>query len=49
MNHANKRAVPFVVMVGDEELNSNLYTLKEMSTGEQSKLTLEDLVAKLKA
>ncbi|MFB9056427.1 histidine--tRNA ligase [Mariniflexile ostreae] len=48
MNHANKRAIPFVVLVGEEELNSNTYTLKNMVSGDQLNVTLEALVDKIK-
>lgn len=45
MNHANKRHIPFVVLVGEEEMNSNTFTLKNMVSGEQSKLSLSELVS----
>ena len=48
MNHANKRDIPFVVLLGKEEINSNMFTLKDMVSGEQSKLSLIDLISKLK-
>jgi len=48
MNYANKRNIPFVVIVGEEELNSNTYTIKDMRTGDQQRLALEDLIDKLK-
>ncbi len=44
MNHANKRAIPFVVLVGEEEITSNTYTLKNMVSGEQHKVSLEALI-----
>ena len=44
MNHANNRNIPFVVIVGDEEMTSNIYTLKDMVSGEQSKVSLEELI-----
>lgn len=47
MTHANRREIPFVVMVGDDELKSNSYTLKNMKSGEQSKISLADLLSKL--
>ena len=47
MNYANKREIPYVVLVGEEELNSNSYTLKNMSSGEQFKLSLDELINKL--
>ncbi|WP_147677546.1 histidine--tRNA ligase [Algibacter pacificus] len=49
MNHANKRAIPFVVLVGDQEMESNTYTLKNMISGEQDKVALEILIAKIKS
>ena len=48
MNYANKREIPFVVLVGEEELKANLFTLKDMSTGRQEKLNLSDLLSRLK-
>lgn len=48
MNYANKREIPFVVLVGEEELKANVFTLKNMSLGEQQKLQLEDLIETLK-
>ncbi|MDD7888120.1 histidine--tRNA ligase [Flavivirga sp. 57AJ16] len=49
MNHANKRAIPFVVLVGEEEVSSNTYTLKNMISGEQHKGSLEALISLVKA
>ncbi|GGZ93432.1 histidine--tRNA ligase [Algibacter mikhailovii] len=48
MNHANKRSIPFVVLVGDQEIETNTYTLKNMRTGEQDKLSLEALCSAVK-
>ena len=48
MNHANKRNIPFVVLVGEEEIKSDNYTLKDMISGEQSKVSLEALINHLK-
>ncbi len=48
MNHANKRNIPFVVLVGEEEVNSNRYTLKNMVSGEQFKLSLAELISRIK-
>jgi histidyl-tRNA synthetase len=38
MNYANKRDIPFVVLVGEEELKAENFTLKTMASGEQEKL-----------
>lgn len=44
MNYANRREIPFVVMVGVNELENNNFTLKNMHTGEQQVCTLEELL-----
>jgi len=48
MNYANKRKVPFVVLVGEQEMNSNTYTLKNMVSGTQEALSLEELINHMK-
>jgi len=44
MNYANRRAIPFVVMVGSLEVENNTYTLKNMQSGEQQECSLEELL-----
>ncbi|WP_111683990.1 histidine--tRNA ligase [Winogradskyella tangerina] len=44
MTYANRRNIPYVVLVGEEELNSNTFTLKTMETGEQQELDLPSLI-----
>ena len=46
MNYANKRAVPFVVLVGSEEVENNTFTVKNMSDGTQEKMKLEEMISK---
>ncbi len=41
MNYANDRSVPYVLIIGDTEMNTGALTLKNMITGEQQKMTLE--------
>jgi histidyl-tRNA synthetase len=48
MNHANKRQIPFVVLVGEQEMESNTYTLKNMVSGEQNNVSLETLITTIK-
>ena len=48
MNYANKRSIPFVVLVGEEEMNNSVYTLKNMKSGEQTKVGLEALIVSVK-
>ena len=44
MNYANRREIPFVVLVGADEVKNNVYTLKNMQTGEQQACSLEELL-----
>lgn len=44
MNYANKRQISNVVLVGDQELQSKTYSLKNMTSGEQQMVSLEELV-----
>lgn len=48
MNYANKKAIPFVALVGDKEIENNIVCLKDMESGEQSDVTLEELIERLK-
>jgi len=48
MNYANKREIPFVVLVGADEMAKNEFTLKDMISGEQYACSTSELVAKLK-
>jgi len=49
MDYANRCHVPFVIFVGENEIASQTLTVKDMSTGSQSTLTLDQAVAALKA
>lgn len=44
MNYANARSIPFVVMAGENEMNENCFTVKNMQTGEQTKVMFDNLV-----
>ncbi len=44
LNYANKREIPFVVMVGNTEQQNNKYSIKNMQTGEQQVCSLEKLL-----
>ncbi|MCQ2245697.1 MAG: histidine--tRNA ligase [Bacteroidaceae bacterium] len=48
MAYANAKAVPFVAIVGESEMNEGKVTLKNMTTGEQSLVTPEELIAAVK-
>jgi histidyl-tRNA synthetase len=46
MELANKLSAREVLIIGDDEIASGTYTLKDMSSGEQQKITREDLQKK---
>ncbi|MFK7807166.1 MAG: histidine--tRNA ligase [Saprospiraceae bacterium] len=48
MKYANDRKVPYTIVIGGDEMESGLLTFKNMETGEQEKLSLEDIIEKLK-
>ncbi|MCC9073414.1 histidine--tRNA ligase [Flavobacterium sp. F-65] len=45
--HADKRAIPYAVIAGEQEIESNSYSLKNLLTGEQVSVDLEGLKAAL--
>ena len=47
MKEANKRQIEFVLILGEDEVKEQLFTLKNMTTGEQEKLNLESIIEKL--
>ena len=49
MEYANQRGIDFVVIVGEEELNKNIFKLKDMSSGKESSFDLNDIVSELES
>lgn len=47
MQYANAKQVPYVVIVGETEMQEGKFTLKDMQSGEQSLLTSSELLEKL--
>ena len=47
MEYANRRGIPYVVIIGSNELERKVATLKDMRSGEQRELSFEELVATL--
>ena len=43
MEYANRRGIPYVVIIGSEELSEGIATIKDMRTGEQSKVRFEEV------
>ncbi|MES2730606.1 MAG: histidine--tRNA ligase [Bacteroidota bacterium] len=48
LDYANQKNIPYVLLIGSEERESGQYTLKNMQSGEQQKLSLEEVIEALK-
>lgn len=48
MTYANSKGIPFVVLVGEKEMESQKLTLKNMESGEQEELNIDEVIEKLK-
>lgn len=44
MKEANRKQIPYVIICGEDEVNSNTYALKNMETSEQVSLTLSKII-----
>ena len=44
MGYANAKEIPFVVLVGENEMNTGKLTLKNMTTGEQTQVDIDELI-----
>lgn len=47
MGYANSHNIPYVAIIGESEMESNLVTLKDMNSGEQKQITTEELIETL--
>lgn len=46
--YADKLSIPYVIVIGEEEVASQTVTLKNMETGEQETISLEQVIHKIK-
>lgn len=46
--YADRLSIPYVIVIGEEEIENNLVTLKNMETGSQETISLEEAIAKIK-
>ena len=46
--YADKLQIPYVIVIGEDEVNSGTVTLKNMETGEQQKYLLEEVIKQIK-
>ena len=47
MNYADKLGVPYVVFLGDDEIAAGLVACKDMTSGDQTKLSFEDTLSRI--
>lgn len=43
LDYANKENIPYVIIVGENEINSNIITVKDMFNNNSFNLELDDL------
>lgn len=48
LNIANQKKIPWVLIIGEDELQQGKYQLKNMHTGEQFLLSLQEVIEKIK-
>ena len=46
--YADRLKIPYVIVVGEDEIANSVVTLKNMQTGEQETLTIEEAIKKIK-
>lgn len=46
--YADKLDVPYAIVIGEEEIKEELYSLRDMKTGDQEKLSAEEIIERLK-
>ena len=49
LKYANKNNIPYVLIIGEDEINTNYFTLKNMKNGEQEKKSIDDIISKMKS
>ena len=48
MGRADALGIPYVAIIGGDEMTSGTVTVKNMATGEQQRLTLDEAIEMLK-
>ncbi|MFA6087259.1 histidine--tRNA ligase [Mucilaginibacter sp.] len=47
MEYANNKQIPYTILIGSDEMQSGLLTFKNMESGEQEKLSVEDILGRI--
>ena len=49
LDYADRKNIPFVVLIGSDEIKSGLFSLKNMKSGEQQKVSIAEMIEIIKA
>ena len=47
MTYAHRKRIPYVLIIGSKEIEDNTYGLKNMTTGEQNSLSIDEIIKRL--
>jgi histidyl-tRNA synthetase len=47
LDYANKKMIPYTIVIGSDEMKNGILAFKDMKKGEQSKLSLEEIIESL--
>ena len=47
LDYVNSLAIPFLIVIGEREVKEGKFTLRDMKTGKEEKLTLEEIIKRL--
>ena len=48
LNYANKLDIPYVILIGEDEIRRQMVSLKDMKTGDQELITIEEAIKTVK-
>ena len=49
LDYANQKGIDYVVIIGDEEVKSNIFILKNMKSGSQSSINISNLLSEIES
>ena len=49
LDYANQKGIDYVIIIGDEEVKSNIFKLKEMKSGNQSSIDISNLLSEIES
>ena len=47
MEYANRKNIPYVILAGKDEMATGILTIKDMRSGDQQKLTMDEITTML--